>query len=149
MHSIAVMKSFFKLLTINRVYTFFGSREDLNDRIQQSDIDHTIVNDDLVEFAASISFGVGTKCPPIAVKVSIVEIDPDEIKVKINTVIRPEHYFFLVLGAIFFIASLFELDNMPVPIYVLLAWIVFHVWSHFVFRVQENILAKKVAKALH
>lgn len=143
------MKSLFKSLTINRIYTFFGSREDLNDRIQQSNIDHNIVNDGLVEFAASISFGIGTKCPPIAVQVSIVEFEQDQIKIRIKTTIRPEHYFLLLFGAIFFIAAVFDADDAPALVYVLLGWPIFHLWSHFVFRVQENILAKKVAKALH
>ena len=143
------MKNFVKRLTINRIYTFRGSKDDLNSCIRQSNIDHTIVNDDLVEFTASISWGTGTHMPSITVKVSVVKVDLDEIKVMIKTIIRPEQYFLMAIGAVFFIASVFEVGNMPMPIYVLLAWSFFHVWTHFVFRVQENILAKKVAKALH
>jgi len=142
------MKSLFKSLTINRIYIFFGSREELNDRIRQSNIDHNIVNDDLVEFAASISWGTGTYRPPVGVKVSVVKVDLDEIKVVMKTTIRAEQYFVMAIGAIVFVASVFEVDDMPAPIYVLLFWIFFHAWFHFVFRVRENILAKKVAKAL-
>lgn len=143
------MKNFVRSLTINRVYTFFGSREDLNDCIQNSDIDRDILNDNLIIFKPSISWGTGTHMPPITVKVSIINVDLDEIKVGVKTIIRPEHYLIMAIGAIVFIASVFEVDNMPVPIYALLVWIFFHVWTHFVFRVQENILAKKVARKLH
>ena len=140
------MKSY---LTINRVYTFFGSREDLNDCIHKSDIDHEIVNDNMIVFKPSISWGTGTHMPPIAVKLSIIKIDLDEIKVGVKTIIRPEQYFIMAIGVIVFIASVFEVGDMPVPIYALLAWIFFHVWTHFVVLVQENLLAKKVARKLH
>lgn len=143
------MKSLIKSITINRIYTFFGSKEDLNAHIRKSNINHTVINEDLVEFAASISWGTGTHMPPIAVKVSVVKVDFDEIKVMIKTIIRPEQYFVMAVGIIVLVASFFQVDEMPVPIYVLLVWIFFHVWFHFVFRVQENILAKKVAKALN
>ena len=143
------MKSLVKSLTINRVYTFFGSREDLNDCIHKSDIGHEIVNDSLIVFKPSISWGTGTHMPPITVKLSIIKIDLDEIKVGIRTIIRPEQYFIMAIGAIVFIATVFEVDDMPAPIYALLAWIFFHIWTHFVFRVQENLLAKKVARKLH
>lgn len=139
------MKSY---LTINRIYTFFGSREDLNSLIQKSDIDHAFANDDLIVFKPSISWGTGTHLPPITVMVSVIKIDTEEIKVGVKTIIRPEHYFIMAIGVIVFIASVFELDDMPVPIYVLLAWAFFHIWTHFVFRIQENILAKKIARKL-
>jgi hypothetical protein len=142
------MRNLIKSLTINRIYTFFGSREDLDACIKQSDIKHNIVSDGLVEFAASISWGTGTYMPPIGVKVSVVKVDLDEIKVMMRTTKRPEQYFMVVIGAIVFVASVFEVDDMPASIYVLLVWIFFHTWFHLVFRVQENILAKKVAKAL-
>jgi hypothetical protein len=81
------------------------------------------VNDGLVEFAASISWGTGTYMPPIGVKVSVVKVDLDEIKVMMKTTIRPEQYFMVVIGAIAFVASVFEVDDMPATIYVLLVWI--------------------------
>ena len=142
-----------KLLTINKEFIFIGKIDDLIATLKSSThIDYELLSEREIKFRPTISWGTMTGqirlVEGINVRAYVAILDSDRLKIFLQTKVRPEHYFLIVMFIIFFIAIAFSDESKWALLYVIGLWIICHIWFQFIYRVQENYLVDKIVKKL-
>jgi hypothetical protein len=147
------MSDLIKLLTINKEFVFLGKIDDLKTTLTSSkDIDYELLSEREIKFRPTISWGTMTGqirlVEGIHVRAYVAVLDSDRLKIFLQTKVRPEHYFLVVMFIIFLIAISFSDESKWALLYVSGLWIICHVWFQFIYRLQENRLVGKIVKKL-
>lgn len=144
-----------KHLTLNRSFIFDGNREEFMDILRQTDniaIEKTTKQE--IKIAPTVSWGTltfsgGASSYGINIRANLTEFGPNKLKVHLRTPIHPEHYLVIVTFIFFLVISGFSGGSKKSEwFYVLGIWIVCHLWFHFMYRLQENYILKKIVDKL-
>ncbi len=90
----------------------------------------------------------GTNSFPIKIFMESCELTGGEQRIEIRTKLRAEHYFIVLLFVVFMIAIPFLEEFSWWFLLLLPIWVICHIWFHFICRVQEEMLVKKIVKQL-
>jgi hypothetical protein len=142
------MTSFLKHLTIDRLYTFSGDKEEMIALVKKSDLRYSFEGDNRIEFSPRVSFGI-VGFFFIKVKLIIVKAGADQVRIRLATSVRPEHYFIALLCSVIIISGIVDGEDISTTIGVSIVWAIMHLWFHFIYRLQENSMARKIVEALH
>lgn len=144
-----------KFLKIDREFIFSGQIDDLLNILKNSnDISYEILSKREIKFKSEISWGTMTTnggvdlFEGIKVKAFIVESNSHRLKINLQTKVRSEHYFLIILFAIILVFLAFSSEPKWLYFYVLGLWLISHSWFQFIFRSQEKYLINKVVKKL-
>lgn len=143
-------------LTINKKYSL-KPNSNLNEQIEalldeKEEFEATKLDNSLIKIISKVSWGVliirgGGGGFPI-----YVIVDSSNSKthgtLNIKTKIRKENYFLFGMLILFEISGTFSNEDIWTHIFVVGLFIVSHFWFHFIYRLQENVLIKKVVSKL-
>lgn len=119
--------------------------------INTKGIHHSVVN--VNEFCFSPTISWGTLSGPIfnsqiIARALVAKLDNEIVTINFRTRVRIEHYFLVALFIVFFVVFNQTEESPWVNVFLFGAWTFSHLWSHFIYRYQENRLIEKLVEKL-
>ncbi|MCV9386183.1 hypothetical protein [Reichenbachiella ulvae] len=142
-------------LTINKKYRL-NSETNFNDKLNEllTETDEFEINkleNNLIKIISNISWGVlivkGGGGFPINILIDTSNVEINRT-VEIRTKIRKEHFLLMGLLILFQVGAIFSNKDIWTQLFVITIVLISHFWLHFIYRVQENTLIKKVISKL-
>ena len=151
------LKKPFKYLRINKSFQFLGTfealrleMESLTDNYSEFTCNRLSINS--FEILSIVSLGTltvsGGSFNPIRVQAEITKLDEATSLVNISTYVRIEHYFFVLIFAVILMTEIYMKGPWSMSLITIGVFFIFHLWFHFIYRLQENSLIKKIVKQL-
>jgi hypothetical protein len=142
-------------LELNREFNYQGTKEELEQSLT-SFKELNIENVSKKSYKLRPHFSLGTirvKGLPglidgINVVFTINEIEKEKQHIRFTTNIRFEHFFIAIVFIVIITGILFSEESKWLVLYSTGLWLVFHLWFHWILRVQENLVVEKTVKRL-
>lgn len=146
------MSNLLKYLLVDRQFKFAGLRNELLDSISKvkglriNQIDHN-------EIKIYPWFSIGTLVLKtghswfggINLKAKLADNNSDLTKIRLLTTVRPEHFFIAGVNILILLLSPLDKDNSNK---IIVDWILTHIGFQVVYRIQEELLIRKLTKRL-
>jgi len=142
----------FDRLKINEEFIYTGSSEEFEKDLkilENKDILIQRIDEQKIKFKPTFSWGTGLSSGGIQIAEGInvialtKQINEKLLKLNLTIKIRFEHYFIAIFYILFIVIMIVQKEKIWVYFFLLGLWIIFHLWFHWVYRIQERAVIKK------